>query len=50
MISEFFGFDETPVWLQFEGKHIALIPFLTGILILFNYYLFQRKKVEAKTM
>ena len=34
MISEFYGFDTMIIWKQFEGKHLALIPFLTGILIL----------------
>jgi hypothetical protein len=43
MISEFFGFDEMQVWQSFEGRHIALIPFLIGLLFLLNYYIFQRK-------
>jgi hypothetical protein len=41
MISEFIGFDETPVWGPFEGKHGALIPFGIGILILAFYYIFK---------
>ena len=45
MISEFFGFDEMPVWGQFEGKHISLVPFTLGILILVYYYVF-KKPVE----
>lgn len=44
MISEFFGFDEAPVWKEFTGKHIALIPFLTGAAILLYYYTVQRPK------
>lgn len=44
MVSEFFGFDTMPVWRSFEGKHLALIPFSIGILILLYYYLFQRRQ------
>ena len=43
MISEFFGFDEIPVWGGYEGKHLAMIPFLIGVVILARYYLIQRK-------
>ena len=53
MISEFFGFDELPVWQLFEGKHLSLIPFLSGILILAYYYVFQKPaetKEELATM
>jgi hypothetical protein len=53
MISEFFGFDTTPVWRSFEGKHLALIPFAIGIFILMYYYLFQRnaeEKAQVATM
>jgi hypothetical protein len=44
MISEFFGFDEAIVWREFTGKHMALIPFFTGALILLYYYTVQRPK------
>ncbi len=44
MISEFFGFDTMHVWRQFEGKHLALIPFFIGVLILFYYYVIQKPK------
>jgi hypothetical protein len=44
MISEFFGFDEIPIYGQLEGKHFALIPFAIGIIILLHYYLFVRPK------
>jgi len=44
MISEFFGFDETPIWNGYEGKHLAIIPFLIGVLILGWYYLIQRTR------
>jgi hypothetical protein len=46
MLSEFFGFDTMPVWHGFEGKHLALIPFALGVLVLLYYYLFQRKEEE----
>jgi hypothetical protein len=42
MISEFLHFDTVSVWKQFEGKHLALIPFIIGIGILANYYLLQK--------
>lgn len=54
MISEFYGFDEMPIWSGYEGKHLAMIPFLSGVLILVYYYLIQRprdvKKQEAVTL
>ena len=42
MISEFFGFDDLAIWRQFEGRHLALLPFGAGVLILLNYYLLQK--------
>jgi hypothetical protein len=39
MISEFWHFDEIPVWGEFSGRHLALIPFVTGAIILAHYYL-----------
>ena len=49
MISEFFGFDTMPVWHQFTGKHLALIPFCIGALILLWYYAVQRpQKIKKK--
>lgn len=42
MVSEFLQFDEIQVWQSFEGKHIALIPFFIGIMILVYYYVFQK--------
>jgi hypothetical protein len=47
MISEFFGFDEVHIWNGYEGKHLAMIPFVIGVIILAWYYLIQRAK-EAK--
>jgi hypothetical protein len=46
MISEFVGFDSTVIWKEFTGKHIALIPFLTGMLILLYYYIIQRPREQ----
>lgn len=42
MISEFFHFDTMPIWSTFTGKHLALIPFTIGVLILANYYILQK--------
>ena len=44
MISEFLGFDEVLIWRDFTGKQLALIPFVTGALILLYYYAIQRPK------
>jgi hypothetical protein len=44
MISEFLAFDEMLVWKDFTGKHLSLIPFVTGALILLYYYAVQRPK------
>lgn len=43
MVSEFFHFDTMPVWREFTGKHLSLVPFIIGSLILLYYYLFQRR-------
>jgi hypothetical protein len=52
MISEFLHFDTTPLSGDFTFKHLALIPFLTGILLLAYYYIFwkPRHKNELETM
>lgn len=39
MISEFFGFDHKVIWGEFTYKHLAIIPFTIGILVLGYYYL-----------
>jgi len=49
MISEFFGFDTMYVWRNFEGKHLALIPFTAGVLILAWYYLIQKPREGRST-
>jgi hypothetical protein len=48
MISEFFGFDEVNIIGGYEGKHIAMIPFLIGVFILAWYYLVERRKEIKK--
>ena len=49
MISEFWGFDEAHIWLHFEARHLALIPFALGTLILAYYYIFQKPQEEKAT-
>ena len=44
MISEFYGFDEAQIWNGYEGKHLAMIPFTIGVIILAWYYIFERPK------
>jgi hypothetical protein len=39
MISEFFQFDTKIIWGDISYKYLAIIPFLSGILILAWYYL-----------
>ena len=46
MISEFFAFDDANVFGGYEGKHLAMIPFIIGVIILAWYYLIQRPKEE----
>ena len=52
MISEFLHFDTKPLWGELTFKHLALVPFLTGILLLAFYYLFWKPghKNELETM
>ncbi len=55
MISEFFGFDEHIIWNDITGKHLSLIPFVIGAVILLYYYAVQRpgeikNKRDAVTM
>ena len=52
MISEFTGFDTRPLFDQYTFKHLALIPFGIGVLILAFYYLYwkPRHPVELETM
>jgi hypothetical protein len=52
MISEFFGYDTHPLFGGFTVKHLAIIPFGIGLLILGFYYLIwkPRHKDELETM
>jgi hypothetical protein len=45
MISEFLGFDTIKIFNNFTYKHLAIIPFLIGIIILAWYYLFSKKVI-----
>lgn len=47
MISEFLHFDTHLFW-GIEGKHLALIPFTIGAVILAWYYLVQKPKEERE--
>lgn len=52
MISEFFHFDEKEVMPGITFKHLAIIPFTIGILLLAYYYLYWKpsNKDEQETM
>jgi len=52
MISEFFHFDELRVLEGVTFKHLALIPFLSGVACLAYYYVYwkPRHKEEEQTM
>jgi len=38
MITEFFEFDETPLWLGISGRQFSMIPFLLGAAVLIWHY------------
>lgn len=44
MISEFFSFDQRLIYASFTYKHLAMIPFITGIFLLAYYYLWFKPK------
>ncbi|PSL46223.1 hypothetical protein CLV51_103199 [Chitinophaga niastensis] len=44
MISEFFHFDTGVIWSWITYKHLALIPFLTGLLLLAFFYLYYQPR------
>lgn len=52
MISEFFHFDTNVIVGEITYKHLALIPFITGLLILAYYYIYYqpRHKEEAEVI
>ena len=52
MISEFAGFDTKPLFTHYTYKHLAIIPFCIGLLILAFYYVYWKPlhKNELETM
>lgn len=52
MITEFLGFDEETAFGSVDYKHLAVIPFSIGVLILAYYYLYfkPKHKGQAETM
>jgi len=47
MLSEFMHFDTAPMPVFGDGKHLAIIPFSVGLLILGWYYLVVRRRVQG---
>jgi hypothetical protein len=47
MVSEFAGFDTKKIFDVYTYKHLAIIPFMIGILILAWYYLWGAKKYKV---
>jgi hypothetical protein len=52
MVSEFLHFDSRIIWGEISFKHLALFPFISGILLLSFYYLIWKPKHhnELETM
>lgn len=48
MISEFFGFEELIIFSWIKWVHLALIPFISGLLLIAYFYLFKRTKNDQK--
>ncbi len=48
MILEFFHLDSIIIWNSFSAKHISIIPFLLGMIVL-AYYYFIQKPAERRT-
>ncbi len=44
MISEFYGFEENFIYGNIKFVHLALIPFVGGLILIGFYYLFGKKK------
>ncbi len=44
MICEFFHFDTNPLFGEFTYKHLAIVPFVLGILFLAFYYIFWKPR------
>ena len=52
MCTEFFGVDHLPIGYGMNVKHLAMIPFIIGVIILGYYYLWYkpRHKEEPQTL
>ena len=52
MISEFFQFDAKVIYDQITCKHLAIIPFSIGVIVLMYYYLWYKPthKTTEETM
>ena len=48
MISEFYHFDTKVLFSEYTYKHLAIFPFVLGLLCLAYYYLYYRNVVEKK--
>ena len=48
MIAEFFEFDETPFAFGVSGRHLALIPFMLGALVLVRHYAGEFLRLRAR--
>ncbi len=48
MITEFFHFEGSPLFGAYTFKHLAIVPFVLGILTLGYYYLWWRPRNEAR--
>lgn len=44
MVSEFFHFDTGVIWGDITFKHLALIPFVTGLVVLAYFYLYYQPR------
>jgi hypothetical protein len=52
MVSEFLHFDTYPLMGEYTFKHLAIVPFIIGILVLAYYYIWwkPRHKYAIETM
>ena len=46
MISEFYGFEEVIITGWIKWVHLALIPFLSGLLFIGYYYIIYKKSIK----
>ena len=50
MLSEFTGIDTKPLFGSYTFKHLAIIPFVIGIIILGYYYLYYQFSNKKQTV